>query len=189
MIYLRLFWEFLKIGALSFGGGYAMIAPIRDVVTQNGWMSDTFFMQFIGVCESTPGVLAVNMATFIGSRQGGFLGALLATLGVILPAFCIMLLLGTVLSRFRKSRGLSAALSGIRPAALGMILSAGAWLTAQTLLFSGSKPAFCPDWKAVFIAVVLLVAMVVWKKKKQAKMPAIPLIGLSAVLGAVVYSV
>ena len=188
MIYLKLFWEFLKIGALSFGGGYAMIAPIRDVVLQNGWMTDAGFMQFLGVCESTPGVLAVNMATFIGSTQGGLLGAAVATLGVILPAFCVMLLLGTVFSRFRESRGLTAALSGIRPAALGMILSAGAWLTAQTLLFSGSKPALAPDFKAIAIAAVLLVVMAVWKKKTAKKMPAVPLIGIAAVLGAVAYS-
>ena len=188
MIYLQLFWEFLKIGALSFGGGYAMIAPMRDMVIQNGWMTDEFFMQFIGVCESTPGVLAVNMATFIGSTEGGFFGALVATLGVILPAFCVMLLLGTVFVRFQKSRGLSAALSGIRPAALGMILSAGAWLSAQTLVFSGSKPAFSPDVKAIAIAVVLLLTMVVWKKIKKKKMPAIPLIGISAALGAALYS-
>ena len=189
MIYLKLFWEFLKIGALSFGGGYAMIAPVRDVVVQNGWMTDAGFMQFIGVCESTPGVLAVNMATFVGSTEGGFFGALLATLGVILPAFCVMLLLGTVLARFRKSRALAAALSGIRPAALGMILSAGLWLSAQTLVFSGSKPAFSPDLRAIGIAAVLLWVMLAWKKEKKKKMPAVPLIGIAAVLGAVVYSV
>ena len=187
MIYLQLFWEFLKIGALSFGGGYAMIAPMRDMVIQNGWMTDEFFMQFIGVCESTPGVLAVNMATFIGSKEGGFFGALVATAGVILPAFCIMLLLGTVFVRFQKSRGLSAALSGIRPAALGMILSAGAWLSAQTLVFSGSVVRFAPDWKALLIAALLLGTMWFWKKRKQKKMPAVPLIGISAALGAVLY--
>lgn len=187
MIYLKLFWEFLKIGALSFGGGYAMIAPMRDMVIQNDWMTDQFFMQFIGVCESTPGVLAVNMATFIGSRQGGFFGAVVATLGVILPAFCIMLLLGTVLARFRESRGLAAALSGIRPAALGMILSAGLWLSAQTLFLSGGR-TFAPDLRALAIAVVLLGIMLWWKKKKQKKMPAVPLIGISAVMGAVLYS-
>lgn len=189
MIYLRLFWEFLKIGALSFGGGYAMVAPVRDVVVQNGWMTDAFFLQFIGVCESTPGVLAVNMATFVGGTQGGFFGALVATLGVILPAFCIMLLLGTVFVRVRDSRVLAAALSGVRPAALGMIVSAGAWLTAQTLFFSGAAVAFRPDYKALTIAAVLIGAMVVWKRKKAEKMPAVLLIGLSAALGAVAYSV
>ena len=189
MIYLTLFWEFLKIGALSFGGGYAMIAPMRDMVLSHGWMTDAFFMQFIGVCESTPGVLAVNMATFIGSTQGGFFGAAVATLGVILPAFCVMLLLSTVLSRVRDSRAFAGALAGVRPAALGMILSAGAWLSMQTLVFSGSKPAFSPDFKAIGIAAVLLFSMVVWKKKKEKKMPAIPLIGISAVLGAVLYSI
>ena len=189
MIYLKLFWEFLKIGALSFGGGYAMIAPMRDMVLQNGWMTDAFFMQFLGVCESTPGVLAVNMATFIGSTQGGFFGAVAATVGVVLPAFCVMLLLSTVLSRLRDSRALSAALSGVRPAALGMIVSAGGWLTVQTLFLTGKNRAFSPDVRAIALAAVLLLAMAVWKKKKGKKMPAIPLIGLSAVLGAIVYSV
>ena len=87
MIYLKLFLNFLMIGALSFGGGYGMVSLVRETVISNGWLSESEFLNFIAVSESTPGPLAVNMATFIGSTQGGFLGSFLATLGVVLPSF------------------------------------------------------------------------------------------------------
>ena len=93
MIYLTLFLTFLKIGAVSFGGGYGMISLIRETVLENAWLTEEEFLNFIAVAESTPGPLAVNMATFIGSAQAGFLGALVATLGVILPSFVIILII------------------------------------------------------------------------------------------------
>ncbi|MDO4387133.1 MAG: chromate transporter, partial [Clostridia bacterium] len=92
MIYLRLFLTFLMIGAVSFGGGYGMISLIRETVISNGWLTESELINFIAVSESTPGPLAVNMATFIGASQGGILGSLLATLGVVLPSFVIILL-------------------------------------------------------------------------------------------------
>ena len=90
MILLDLFLTFLKIGAVSFGGGYGMLALIREECLLHGWLTEEELLNFIAVSESTPGPIAVNLATFIGSSQAGFWGALLATLGVILPAFCIM---------------------------------------------------------------------------------------------------
>ncbi len=81
MIYVELFWNFLMIGALSFGGGYGMISLVRETVLGHGWLTEGEFLSFIAVSESTPGPLAINMATFIGSSQGGFWGALCATLG------------------------------------------------------------------------------------------------------------
>ena len=87
MIYLKLFLNFLMIGALSFGSGYGMVSLVRETVISNGWLTESEFLNFIAVSESTPGPLAVNMATFIGSTQGGFLGSFLATLGVVLPSF------------------------------------------------------------------------------------------------------
>ena len=83
MIYVELFWNFLMIGALSFGGGYGMISLVRETVLGHGWLTEGEFLSFIAVSESTPGPLAINMATFIGSSQGGFWGALCATLGVV----------------------------------------------------------------------------------------------------------
>ena len=91
MIYLKLFINFLIIGTLSFGGGYGMISLMREIVLSNHWLSEDMFMSFVAVAESTPGPLAVNLATFVGSSQGGFLGAFFATLGVVLPAFIILL--------------------------------------------------------------------------------------------------
>ena len=93
MIYLKLFINFLIIGTLSFGGGYGMISLMREIVLSNHWLSEDMFMSFVAVAESTPGPLAVNLATFVGSSQGGFPGAFFATLGVVLPAFIILLLM------------------------------------------------------------------------------------------------
>ena len=92
MIYLQLFLTFLKIGAFTFGGGYAMIPLIRESVLGYGWLSEEQILNFIAIAESTPGPIAVNMATFVGASQAGILGALVATLGVVLPSFIIILL-------------------------------------------------------------------------------------------------
>ena len=106
MICLTLFWNFLMIGTLSFGGGYGMISLVREVVLGHGWLTESEFLSFIAVSESTPGPLAVNMATFIGSSQAGLPGALVATLGVVLPSFVIILLVAAAVS------GVTSALQG-----------------------------------------------------------------------------
>ena len=108
MIYLQLFLNFLMIGALSFGGGYGMISLVRETVLGHGWLTEGEFLSFIAVSESTPGPLAVNMATFIGSSQAGLPGALVATLGVVLPSFVIILLVAAVLRSVAQSMALKA---------------------------------------------------------------------------------
>ena len=102
MILLELFLTFLQIDAFSFGGGYGMISLIREKVLTHGWLTEEELLNMIAVAESTPGPIAVNMATFVGSSEGGILGALLATLGVVLPSFVIILLLMAVLKRVLK---------------------------------------------------------------------------------------
>ena len=96
-IYLILFFEFFKIGLFTFGGGYAMIPLVREVVLEYGWMSEDAFTNFIGVCESTPGPIAVNMATYVGSSTGGIIGSIMATIGVVLPSMIIIILILTLL--------------------------------------------------------------------------------------------
>lgn len=108
MICLTLFWNFLMIGTLSFGGGYGMISLVREVVLGHGWLTESEFLSFIAVSESTPGPLAVNMATFIGSSQAGLPGALVATLGVVLPSFVIILLVAAVLRSVLRYAGVQA---------------------------------------------------------------------------------
>ena len=102
MIYLSLFCSFFIIGAISFGGGYAMISIILDTVVAKAWLTEAETMNFIAISESTPGPLAINMATFVGSSQAGFLGALAATFGVILPSFIIIVLIASLLKNLRK---------------------------------------------------------------------------------------
>ena len=104
MIYLELFYEFFLIGLFTFGGGYAMIPLVRETVINNGWLTLEEFYSFIGVCESTPGPIAVNMATYVGSTQGGILGSFVATLGVVLPSFTIILLIAICLKKIVENK-------------------------------------------------------------------------------------
>ena len=109
MIYLQLFLNFLMIGTVSFGGGYGMISLIRETVISNEWLAESDFLNMIAVSESTPGPLAINMATFVGSTQGGFFGALAATFGVVLPSFIIISLIALAMKadEIRRSAGVS----------------------------------------------------------------------------------
>ena len=124
MILWELFYTFFTIGAFTFGGGYAMIALIQSEVASKGWLTQQQLVDFVAIAESTPGPIAVNMATFVGSRVGGFWGALLATLGVVLPSFVIILVVAKCFRRFRSSTLVKGAMSGLKPAVIGMIGSA-----------------------------------------------------------------
>ena len=137
MIYVELFWNFLMIGALSFGGGYGMISLVRETVLGHGWLTEGEFLSFIAVSESTPGPLAINMATFIGASQGGFWGALCATLGVVLPSFVIILLVASVLQNLMKYAGINAVLGGVRPCVVAMILATAVNMALSTLAGQG----------------------------------------------------
>ena len=123
-MFLKLFLTFLEIGAVSFGGGYGMISLIREKVLLNGWLSEAEFLSFIAVSESTPGPLAVNMATFIGASQGGVLGALCATLGVVLPSFLVIYAVSFVLRQFSDLAVVQYAFNGIRAGVLALLLKA-----------------------------------------------------------------
>lgn len=217
MIYLQLFFSFLMIGTVSFGGGYGMISLIRETVLSYGWLSEEEFLNFIAVSESTSGPLAVNMATFIGSSQGGILGSFFATLGVVMPSFFIILLIAALLKNFMKYAGVQAFLSGIRPCVVAMILSTAVTMGLGTLfsvrsvddigsllnlgLSSGaaasyssatgslSSGAVVPDYKGIFIFVFLIVLHVLWKHFRKKTISPILMLLLSAGLGLVVYGV
>ena len=115
MIYLDLFLGFLKVGCFAFGGAYGAIPLIRDVVMSYGWLSDEMLTYMIAVSESTPGPIMVNLATYIGSNQAGFLGAVIATLAVVLPSFLIILLVTALLKTALKNKYVQAVLKLISP--------------------------------------------------------------------------
>ncbi len=139
-IYLKLFLTFLKIGAFTFGGGYAMLPLIQQEVIKNGWLTEEQILNFIAVSESTPGPFAINISTYIGTEKGGFFGALAATLGVALPSFVIILIVARVFTAFRKNRFVSGAMSGLKPAVIGLI--GAAVITVGKSVFFPSVSSF-----------------------------------------------
>ena len=100
MIFLTLFYTFFLIGLFTFGGGYAMIPMITEQVTMKGWMSISELQNFIAISEMTPGPFAINIATFIGSKVGGFFGSVCATLGVVMPSLIIIIIVAIILNKF-----------------------------------------------------------------------------------------
>ena len=124
MIYLELLWAFFKIGAFTFGGGYAMLPLIQREVLTQGWIEESALIDFIAVSESTPGPFAINMATYVGSVTGGIFGAVCATLGVVLPSFIVILLVAKAYEKFKNSKIVSGCMSGLKPAVIGLISSA-----------------------------------------------------------------
>ena len=185
---LKLFLTFFEIGAVSFGGGYGMISLIREKVLLHGWLSEAEFLSFIAVSESTPGPLAVNMATFIGSSQGGVLGALFATLGVVLPSFFIILLIAALIHDLLRYAGVEAFLSGVRPCVVALILSTALTMGLSTLLgISTAADAPAPSWRGIGILALLAIVRLVWQKTRGKAPSPIGMILLSAVLGAFLY--
>lgn len=188
MIFLNLFLTFLKIGAVSFGGGYGMISLIRDDCLKNGWLTEDELLNFIAVSESTPGPIAVNMATFVGSSEGGILGAFLATLGVVLPSFVIILLIASTFTRLLKYAGVKATLGGIKPAIVSLILGTAA-IMLLSLVFGIKTVYGAPvfDYKALIVLSAIVLLSFSYSKWKKKTLSPILLIVLSGALGVLLY--
>ena len=190
MIYWDLFLVFFKIGAVSFGGGYGMISLLQDELVAHGWLTKEMLMNFIAVAESTPGPIAVNVATFVGSSQAGVLGALLATLGVVLPSFFIILVIAAIMHNLLKFKGVQAVLGGIRPSIVGLVLGTAITMALTALFgFSSIGQGFSFDWRAFVILFLLFALWFGIKKWKKKELSPIVLILLSAVFGIGCYAI
>jgi chromate transporter len=190
MIYLKLFLTFFEIGMFTFGGGYAMISLIRDKAIAFGWLTEEELLNMIAVSESTPGPIAVNMATFVGSTQGGVPGSLVATLGVVLPSFIIILIISALVRNFLKYKGVQAFLKGVRPCIVALILATAITMASGTLFsFTKLGDVFSPDIKGIIILAILVTISLIFKKIKKKKPSPILMIIISAGLGMLFYSV
>ena len=190
MIYLKLFFAFFEIGLFTFGGGYAMISLIREKALAFGWLAEEELLNMIAVSESTPGPIAVNMATFVGSTQGGILGSLVATLGVVLPSFIIILLISALIKNFLQYKGVQAFLGGVRPCVVALILATAITMTLSTLLqFTTLTGGFAPDVRGIIILAILVAVALVFKKITNKKPSPILMIVISAGLGMLLYSI
>lgn len=181
MIFLILFWTFFKIGAFTFGGGYAMLPLIQQAISEHEWMSQEQLVDFIAVSESTPGPFAVNISTYVGTITGGFAGALCATLGVVVPSFIIILIVARYYEKFKTNKIVNGCMSGLRPAVVGMIGSA-VISVGQTVFFpSGFVIQNIFNFQLVSSCIIFIIMLILSIKKIHP----IIVIGLSAGLGII----
>ena len=179
MIYLELFLTFFKIGAFTFGGGYAMLPLIQEAVLTKNWMEEQLLINFVAVSESTPGPFAINMATYVGSVMGGVFGSVCATLGVVLPSFVVILLVAKFFDKFKGSKVVKGCMAGLKPAVVGLIGSA---------ILSILKTVFIPDGfsaeifgsASLYLSLAIFIPSVIMIFKK---VHPIIVICISAVLG------
>ena len=179
MIYINLFFTFLKIGAFTFGGGYAMLPLIRASITENNWMDDDQILNFIAVSESTPGPFAINVSTYVGMEAGGIFGSVLATLGVVLPSFIIILIVAKLYDKFKTNKYVQGAMSGLKPAVIGFIATA-VLSTGITVFFPTGIKLEVMGTFAFITSVIIFVSMLILALKK---VHPIIIIGISAAAG------
>lgn len=179
MMYLDLFLTFLKIGAFTFGGGYAMLPMIQQEIEAHGWLTNEQLVDFIAVSESTPGPFAINVSTYVGMNVGGWLGGFCATFGVVLPSFIIILAVAKFYDKFKNSTVVSGAMTGLKPAVVGLI-GAAAVSVGMTVLFPNGAALTRFEDVDLYITIAIAVLSVVLAFKK---IHPIIIIVLSAVIG------
>ena len=187
MIYLELLIGFLKVGLFSFGGAYAAIPLIREVVLSYGWVTEEMLTDMIAVSESTPGPIMVNLATYVGTSQAGIPGAAIATLASILPAFVIILLVMAVMKHTLNNKYAQAIMRGLQSCVIGVITAVGVYMLYKNTILplTGAEA----DWRPLALAVVLAVIYFGSRKIKALKkgISPIALIAISAMLGIIIF--
>ena len=181
---MTLFLEFLKIGAFAFGGAYGAIPLIREAVLSHGWMDEAQLMNLLGISESTPGPIMVNAATMAGFGQAGVPGAALATLGVILPSFLIMLVVPRLQKKWSGHRAIRLALRGVKPCLAGVICATGVHLAIQ-LLTGSAEVRF--DCVTALLMAGLAIGAAAYQRIRKKQLSPILLIIAAAALGILIY--
>ncbi len=176
MIYLKLFYEFFKIGLFAVGGGMATYPFLEALADKTGWFTRLQLADMLAISESTPGPIGINMATYVGFTSAGPLGSLVATAGIITPCVIVILIIVRVLNKFKGSRLVNDLFYGLRPASAAMIAAAGASVAVQTFTLNGSF-----QWKGLLLGAVLLY-LTRWCKQTKELHPVV-FIALSAVVG------
>ena len=188
MIYLRLFWEFFKVGLFSVGGGLATLPFLYSLGAKTGWFSTADVANMLAVSESTPGPIGVNMATYAGFDCGGVLGGVVATLGLVTPSVIVIVLIAMALQAFRTNKYVDAAFYTLRPASTGLIAAAG-WSVFVLVLVNldayraSYQLADLLQWKNLLLFAVIWVLTNLVKPLK--KLHPVVFLALAAVVGIV----
>lgn len=186
MIYLELLWSFFQIGLFSIGGGYAAMPLIQhQVVDVHPWLTMTQFADIMTIAEMTPGPIAINSATFVGIQVAGIPGALVCTVGCVLPSCVIVMTLAYFYYRFRGLTMVQGVLAGLRPAVVSMIASAGISLMILSFFGQRSLPA---DWSGINTISVLIFGAGLFILRKWKVSPIFIMAG-AGLLGVLLYSV
>ena len=189
MIYIQLFFSFLQVGALSFGGGYAAMPLIQEqVVNLHKWLSMSAFTDLITIAEMTPGPIAVNSATFVGMQIAGGLGAAVATLGCILPSCIVVTLLAYVYMKYRKMSLLQGTLASLRPAVVAMIAKAGVTILASAFFIDGTVN-FARQNVCIQLIIFFGIALILLRKFKINPILAMVLCGVTNVILSIIKKV
>ena len=182
---LKIFWTFLKIGLFTIGGGYAMIPMIESEVLSKGWLSEAELANFLAISESTPGPFAINVATFVGFRQFGVLGSVVATLGMVTPSFVIIICIFKIYEKVIGNKCVKAVLNGIKAVVIGLIIAVVTNLLVDELFIFDGDDLASVRWYSIGITAILIMLMIFFKKK----MHPILFILIAAVLGILAYGV
>lgn len=189
MIYLRLFFEFFKVGLFSIGGGLATIPFLTDMGARTNWFNSADIANMLAISESTPGPIGINMATYTGFQVGGVPGGIVATLGLVAPAIIVISIVACFLKKFRENRIVDGVFYGLRPASTALIAAALAQVCSIALMFHETT---VPEygvvrtelfyWPAIVLAAAVFVCL---QLKHLKKLHPIVFIGLSAVVGII----
>jgi len=181
---LLLFWEFLKIGLFSFGGGLGSIPFFKQAVLSNNWLTESEFYDFVGICESTPGPIYVNLATYVGTTIAGPIGGIVSSIAVILPAFIIMFVLATIMAKFLQNKIIKGAMKGLQPTVIGLIISAGFVLLMNISFVLPNSTEL--DTSSIGIFIFLVLTSITIKEKTGKKLSTVLMILVGAGLGILV---
>ena len=184
MIYLSLFWEFLKIGLFAVGGGMATLPFLRELSVRTGWFSQDLITDMIAISESTPGPIGINMATYVGCNIAGLFGGFIATMGELLPSVIIVIIISKSLERFRNAKAVGDAFYGLRPAVTGLIAAAGISVAQVAMLqleLYKETNSFLNlmDWKKLLLFAVMFIGI------RKLKWHPVVYIAISAVIGLI----
>ena len=191
LLLFDLFITFFQIGLFTIGGGYAMIPLISDKVVSKGWCTGADIIDYIAVAESLPGPFAINTSTFIGMKQFGILGVIVTALGLVLPSFIIILIIAKFFMKFMEYKGVSAALTGLRPAVIGLMVAAviSIAVTAFNLKINLAEFNIIDFLKNIhFMEIAIFLIVFALSKIKKLKINSYKIILLSAVLGLIFYT-
>lgn len=181
---LKLFLGFLQVGLFTFGGGYASLPLVQQQVVEGGWMEMDEFVDMLAISQMTPGPIAINLATFVGLSTAGVPGAVIATIAYVLPSFIIVSILAWMYRKYGEIQHFRNAMAGLRPASVGLILSAG--LSIVILSIYGDTAAAFVLTNLDIVAIILVVGAFVCLR--AFKTPQIAVIAACGAIGGVCYT-